>query len=245
MRYFLFLCILVFSQSLSSQSSSQEDRPYVKVKSELSLLRQSVIPTALIIGGIAITGSEFEKEITRDIRASVGEDYNLPIDDYLVYVPIAEMYIADGLGVEAKNHWFDQTKYLVISNVITAAITHGLKNTIDKERPTGFAHSFPSGHTSFAFTNAAVLHEEFKLHSPVLAYSGYALATTTGAFRMVNNKHWLSDVMVGAGIGILVTKLVYHFEPLKNFNPVKKSKNVSLVPSYNNGDMGVYFSCRF
>ena len=87
-------------------------------------------------------------------------------------------------------------------------------------------NAFPSGHSTIAFTNAAVLQNEFQETSTVYAYSGYAFAATTGVFRMLNNKHYVSDVLVGAGIGILVTQLVYHFEPLKNFNPFKKSKNI-------------------
>jgi membrane-associated phospholipid phosphatase len=59
---------------------------------------------------------------------------------------------------------------------------------------------------------------------------------------MVNNAHWLSDVLVGAGIGILVTKLVYHFEPFKKFNPFKKSKNITFIPQIKERSYGFYFA---
>jgi len=163
----------------------------------------------------------------------------------LVFVPAVEMYIADVAGVKSKNHWFDQTKNLFISNLLTMGITYSLKYAINKTRPNGSPHSFPSGHTTFAFTNATVLYNEFYESSPVLAYSGYAVAITTGAFRMINNKHWFSDVLVGAGIGILVTNLVYYFEPMKNFNPFKKSKNIVVIPSIDYDSYGFYFSYRF
>ena len=106
-------------------------------------------------------------------------------------------------------------------------------------------YSFPSGHTTQAFTNAAVLYNEFKDTSPVLAYSGFAFAATTGTFRMINNKHFLSDVLAGAGIGILVTQLVYHFEPFKKFNPFKNSENISFYPQINEENYGFYFACKF
>ncbi len=96
-----------------------------------------------------------------------------------------------------------------------------------------------------AFTYATVLYNEFKDTSSVLAYSGYAFATTTGAFRMINNRHWLADVLAGAGIGIIVTELVYHFEPFKKFNPFKNSKNVSFYPQINEENYGFYFACKF
>ena len=122
------------------------------------------------------------------------------------------MYIADIAGVKSKNHWFDQTKHLLISNIITSVITHSIKQLTKKIRPNGSNYSFPSGHSSFSFTNATVLFNEFNHSSPLIAYSGYAFSTTTGIFRMINNKHWLSDVLVGAGLGILVTNLVYYFQ---------------------------------
>jgi membrane-associated phospholipid phosphatase len=153
------------------------------------------------------------------------------------------MYVADAFGMKAKNHWFDQTKYLFISNVVSTGISELLKSLITKTRPDGTdAHSFPSGHTTIAFTNAAVLQNEFQGTSPVFAYSGYAFAATTGVFRMLNNRHYLSDVLVGAGIGILVTQLVYHFEPFKKFNPFKKSKDISFFPQYKENTYGFYFS---
>jgi len=242
-----YILILIFSlnffnieaQSLANKSSDPLHKKH-------SLLKSSVLPLSVIAIGIIANNSQFEKDLQSDIRAKVDNDFHFKIDDYFQYVPIAEMYFADALNSEAKNHWFDQTKYLVISNVITAAITHGLKRTTLKTRPDlSSKHSFPSGHTSFSFTNASVLKHELKNSAPIFAYSGYFFSTTTAAFRVLNNRHWISDVLVGAGIGILVTELVYYFEPLKNFNPLKKSKNISFVPKINQNSQGFYFSYTF
>ena len=114
-----------------------------------------MLPLSMLTVGIIVNNSQVEKDLRYDIRSKVGNRLYFKIDDYFQYVPIAEMYLADALGVKAKNHWFDQTKYLLISNVITAAITQGLKRTTLKTRPDlSSQDSFPSGHTSFAFTNA-------------------------------------------------------------------------------------------
>ncbi len=211
-----------------------------------SILKKSIFPTTLIGLGILINNSKFEKKIKTSLRNAVGNNYEFKIDDYFQFLPITQIFIADILGVKAKNHWFDQSKYLFFSNIISSTITFFLKKWIGKIRPNGTGNlSFPSGHTTFAFTNATVLYEELKKTSPLLAYSGFGFATTTGAFRMINNKHWLSDVLVGAGIGILSTYLVYHFNPFKNFNPFKKSKNITLLPVFNTKTKGVYFAYRF
>jgi hypothetical protein len=243
-----FFTNTVFAQSVSDSTAIESQSIEITKKTpnkSYSLLKKSIIPTVLIIGGSGLSGSHFEHTMKTKIRNQVGNNYEFRIDDYMVYAPIVELYLADILGVKSKNHWFDQTKYLLFSNLLSGGVTHGLKQLIDKERPNGGHFSFPSGHTELVFTNATVLKNEFKDSSPLLAYSGYGFAIATGTFRMINNKHWFSDVLVGAGIGILATEIVYHFEPLKNFNPFKKSKNVSILPQINSNNYGVYCSYKF
>ena len=237
----IFIIIALVVMSVVSARSQTTDS--LKTK---KLLINSIAPVTLIASGLIFNNSDFEKQFQEDIRDKVGADYHNPIDDYAQYVPIAELYIADILGVKSINHWFDQTKYLFISNFISALITHGIKSSVYKIRPDGSENnSFPSGHTSLAFTNATVLFYEFQDSSPLLAYSGYAFSTTTATFRVLNNKHWVSDVLLGAGIGILVTNLVYYFEPFKNFNPFISSDKFTLVPVMDKGKYGAYFSYAF
>ena len=97
-------------------------------------------------------------------------------------------------------------------------------------RPTGAPESFPSGHTTFAFTNATVLFHEFKDTDLWLAYSGFVVATATGCLRLTNNAHWLPDVVTGAGIGILSVNVVYWIEPLKKLQISSGKKKVSFLP---------------
>ncbi len=210
-----------------------------------TIYKKSIFPVALIGAGVLLSGSDFEHNLNQDMRDAVGSNYQVSIDDYAQYAPVATLYLADILRIKSKNHWFDQTKYLLISNAISAGITQSLKGIIGKTRPNGSDYAMPSGHTTLAFTNAAVVYNEFSETAPLVAYSGYAFAVTTGTFRMLNNKHWFSDVLVGAGIGIAVTRLVYYFEPLKNFNPFKKAEGVALVPYANSDEYGFYFSYRF
>ena len=205
------------------------------------LLQRSIFPITLIGTGLLLNNSNYEKEIQKDIHKFIGVDYKCSIDDYLQYMPVAQLYTGDILGVKSRNHWFDQSKYLLMANIVSSGITHGIKNIYVKERPNGDVHSFPSGHTSFAFVNATVLYNEYIDSSPVLAYSGYAFAFTTGIFRIFNNKHWTSDVLAGAGIGILSADLVYYFEPFKKFNPFKTSKKMVILPFSNSLAKGLYF----
>ena len=98
-------------------------------------------------------------------------------------------------------------------------------------------NSMPSGHTTLAFISATFLFEEFKDVSIWIGVAGYSIATATGVIRMLNNKHWMSDVFVGAGLGILVTELTYFVYPVvKGFITSKihssKERSMSLSPYY-------------
>ena len=74
---------------------------------------------------------------------------------------------------------------------------------------------------------AEIFWQEYNHKSKWLASSGYLIAATTGYLRMYNNKHWFSDVVAGAGIGILSTKITYWLLPkiMSKINRPKSSEN--------------------
>ncbi|MGB5981262.1 MAG: phosphatase PAP2 family protein [Nonlabens sp.] len=211
-----------------------------------SLLRKMAFPAGMILGGSLLSDSNLEKDFQKFVRRQTGDDFLYRADDYTRYIPLAELAVANVVGVEAKNHWFDQSKNLFIAGYATDWITFKLKDWIFKRRPTGRQdNSFPSGHTSFAFMGASVLRHEYQDTAPVLGYSGYFFAATTGGFRIANNEHFISDVLVGAGIAMLITELVYHFDPIIPWNPFKKTNGVTLFPTMDEERYGLAFSMQF
>ena len=94
---------------------------------------------------------------------------------------------------------------------IMAGFVNGIKYTASEMRPDGStANSWPSGHTATSFVGATILHKEYGLtRSPWFSVAGYGVATATGVMRILNNRHWISDVLSGAGIGIMSTELGY------------------------------------
>ncbi|MFZ4798812.1 MAG: phosphatase PAP2 family protein [Bacteroidia bacterium] len=130
-------------------------------------------------------------------------------DDYIVYAPGLLMLGLDLFHVKSTSNFANQAAITAKSVILTLGVVNILKYSTQVMRPDNTSeNSFPSGHTAFAFTLAEVLHQEFK-DKPLVYITGYTIATTAGVMRMLNNRHWFSDVMVGAGIGMAATKLVY------------------------------------
>ena len=244
MRFFICLSLIVVLGS--QQLCAQKDTVILKKEGHQHFLPKTIIPSVLILSGVILTGKKIEKDWQFDVRNKVGNDYHNVTDDYIQYVPYAQICIGDILGLKAKNHWFDQTKNFFICGALTTVITHSIKNGVGKERPDMSSNlSFSSGHTANAFMGATMLYQEFKDSTPLYAYSGYLFSTATGGLRVMNNKHWVSDVLAGAGIGIFVVNFVYHFEPLKNWNPFKKTKNLSFTPVLNGDEITFVASLKF
>lgn len=222
MKYFLFF---FFCLILILNGNAQNDTLTVKINPEKSFLKKQVLPVSFIATGTALSFGTLKRDIQDQFPNT-----NTKVDNILQFAPMAQMYAFDLMGIKHKNSVFDQTKYLVISQAASVLAVQSLKRITKVERPSGVRTSFPSGHTTCAFVGATMLYKEFKDTDPLLAYSGFAVAATTGLLRITNDKHWLSDVVAGAGIGILTVNLVYHFKPLKNWQPFKKNKNFSITP---------------
>ena len=143
-------------------------------------------------------------------------NFHSEIDNYTQYVPFALSTVLNFAGVEGRS---DHTRYLASSAMayaLMAAIVNPIKYTASEMRPDGSTrNSWPSGHTATAFVSATILHKEYGLtRSPWYSVAGYGIATATGIMRVLNNRHWVSDVLSGAGIGIISTELAYGFSDL-------------------------------
>ncbi len=235
-----FFLVFFTLGNLSAQTDS------VGVKPKKKLFKKTILPLSLITTGILLSDSGFERSLHETAQGWVGNDFRAHFDDYTRYAPVATIFIANVAGVKARHHWFDQTKNLAVSMILTDVFTRAIKNSVYKIRPDGSNdNAFPSGHTSIAFASGSAVYEEYKDTNAYLAYSGYGFAALTGGLRLFNNKHYISDIIAGAGIGILVTKLVYHFDYLFKWNPFIKSRDIALIPHHTNGAVGLYFSKSF
>ena len=154
------------------------------------------------------TGS-FDTDI-HSIRNSIIPDFRYKYDDYLQYAPAALMVGMKAGGYESRSSWGRMLVSDAFSVSIMTATVNGLKYTVGRPRPDGSRNnSFPSGHTATAFTTATLLHKEYGWRNPWFSIGGYTAAAVTGLSRIMNNKHWMTDVMAGAAIGIGSVHLGY------------------------------------
>lgn len=194
-----------------------------------------------IAAGLAIRNEN--ETIQRLFRRPEGEEQNPRtsenIGDYTQFAPIILVYSLNLAGNKGEHKFLKSTSMLIQSEALVIAMVRPLKYFTSQARPDGGTHSFPSGHTAQAFLAATFLHKEFGHKSVWYSIAGYTMATAVGTCRMISNRHWASDVLVGAGIGILSTNLIYLGH--KHRRPDKMA--ITAVPTYNRGP-GLFLSVK-
>ena len=213
-------------------------------------IQSFIIPAIFISYGIVSLGNNAIRNLDYSTRNELQEDHPIfanHADDYLRYVPAAAVYALNLAGIKGKHRVIDQTGLYVLSMAIMGGSTSIVKRVVDRKRPDGADnYSFPSGHTASAFAAAEFLNQEYRDISPWIGYAGYTVATATGVLRLYNNRHWVSDVVAGAGFGIASTKIAYLLYPrVKKIFAGKKRLNYSLTPTYQERAVGLAFSGTF
>lgn len=223
--------LMVFDKNLYIQSA-----PAGRF-SGMNITKNIVAP--IVLGGASYYSAKthYERLNKFEIREERNEhlsSFRTRVDDYIQYAPIGAVYGLDLLGVKAKHNLVDRTVLLVKSELLVLAITYPLKRIVGYPRPdTGAPTSFPSGHAAQAFAVATVVAKEYGHRSVWYSVGAYSTATSVAVLRVLNNRHWSSDVLAGAAIGILSTNIAYMTHRYK----WKKKKNkmieqTMIAPSY-------------
>lgn len=203
----LFVFVLLLHTWLYAQDST---------KIELSRAKFAVnklyVPSGLMLAGVLSNSraGNSPNMMLANWRNEQMPNFRTHVDDYLQYSPIVIAYGLDAFGVESKNDIANRTLILAKGELLVAATTQLMKLSLSNMRPDGSSdNSFPSGHTTQAFAAATFLSEEYKEELPWMPYFAYALASSVGVLRMANNRHYASDVLFGAGLGIVCMKIPY------------------------------------
>lgn len=214
-------------------------------KASKKWLKAAIIPAGLITLGVITAlvpeNTLLSKYTIQEKIRNKYPDFSTTADNYLQFVPGVAVFGLKAIGVESRSDILNQSIIMAKSELLTMGIVYSLKSITHVERPNGNGYeSMPSGHTAQAFLLATILDMEYRDASPWISVSGYAVASATGALRILNNKHWISDVLVGAGIGIFTTKFVY----LTHQYRWGKNPNLVILPAIFKNGGGIYFAMK-
>lgn len=176
-------------------------------------------PTALIVPGTLLIYSGLKPfinaipKLDNKIMADVQQKYSgfhTKAADYIMWAPSASVYLMDAFKVKTQHNFTEHLMLDAGSILVTGGIGYGMR-IISKNIKAYNSNDtkFPSGHTANAFRSAEIIHQELKQSHKLLSYSGYVIATGVGLLRIYDKDHLLSEVLAGAGLGIISTKLTY------------------------------------
>jgi membrane-associated phospholipid phosphatase len=176
------------------------------VKSDLGRLWSTRSVTILAVGAAASIASVGSENPERTVTLLDRVPFEGPADfgnEYGAGTTLAALSgLMLGIGHFAHDAGLKQAgSELARSLIYTGIGVTALKVAIGRTRPNGGAYSFPSGHTAAAFAAAPVLARHFGYRAGVPAY---LLASATAMGRMEDRKHYLSDVLFGASVGLAV-----------------------------------------
>jgi hypothetical protein len=209
-----------------------------------------IVPAAFISYGLVVRANKSLQKLDYRIHDEVSRrlQVKIPVDDYSQYAPALAVYGLDLMGIKAKHNFRDRTIVMATSYIIMGSVVQTMKNSIDVMRPDGSGYSsFPSGHTATVFVGAHILFKEYKDTSPWIGIAGYTVAAGTGFLRILNKKHWASDVVTGAGIGIVSAEAGYLLLPVfhRMFGIKNKPNRLVILPSIGVDSYGIGLTYTF
>ena len=211
---------------------------------------QLIAPAVLLGVGIAGVSSHGLRHLNREIADKIGpiNHKKFGIENFTIFVPALAAYGLNLCGVKGLHNYAELSVIMGTAYLLMAATVFPTKEFVKSQRPTGFDYnSFPSGHTCVAFVGAEILRHEFWEVSPWIGVAGYLIAAGSGFMRIYNGAHWLTDVVAGAGLGILCAQAAYWLYPAitKHLFPSLYKANLFLSPAVSTKSIGLGASITF
>lgn len=200
-------------------------------------VKQLILPTIIIsVGAFGVYNVAFKK-LNMNIKNGMDNlrgNHFFRVDDYIQYLPALTYLTFGAIGIEPRHSFKERAAAEITAYITMTALTNIGKYSFKEQRPdSNLRNSFPSGHTATVFTGAELMREEYGLGIGIGAYS---IAAGVAFLRIYNGRHWLNDVIAGAGVGILSARIGYWMLPLyqrwfKCDNP--GSDILVISPAYN------------
>ena len=244
-KHLIILLCLLGTLSATAQTDSLNISNVVKPDATTAITDKQInlhyahhsFSAALPIAAVGLALLPLDSHVSNWVQTKM-PGFEMVFDDYIQYAPWAAHVTMGLCGVKgvSKNRYQVLTAD-ALAAVMMVSVVQGLKYSINRTRPNGHSVSFPSGHTAAAFTGATLLAHEYANRSIWIPIAGYTVATATGVMRVLNNRHYVSDVVVGAAIGILSAELAYWatdaiFNDRKLMKPHRKMNADYIIKNY-------------
>ncbi len=263
LRFLLITISFIISLSTKAQLRDSLNRDH-SFKSAV-LAKRNLAPLALLSAGIYTIhgGGPFNREEVKRYKDENYPDFESYLEDFTEFAPAALVFALPATGLKPKNDFWNRTPLYLKSGLLTMGVTYVSKALINEKRPYIGVQSFPSGHTALAFASATFLHKEYGHLSPLISIAGYATAVQVGVYRILNKRHWVSDVLAGAAVGIFCTNIVYSTHKFRwkkwfgigsrrnkvHYSSMEKKKNttanLTLIPQLSSNHKGMLMVINF
>lgn len=227
---FIFCSCAVYGQDANKSSGSISDSSINSKNDQHHYLKPAALiapGTLLLYGGLKPFINAIPK-LDNEINNKIHQNYpnfHTGAADYLMWTPSASVYVLDAFKVKTEHNFREHLILDAGSIIVAGGIGYGMRIISKNIKAYNSSDTkFPSGHTANAFRGAEILHQELKRTNKLFSYSGYLVATGVGLLRIFDKDHLLSEVITGAGLGIISTKLTYWV-----FDKVKYKKSKSKV----------------
>ena len=185
-----------------------------------------IVIAAFLIGNNFIV--DFIRNVNIDVRTIRNEyfsSFSTDIDDFLQFVPAILMLTLTFCNYKGDMGNKQFAIFLLIATAITQLTVYTLKIYIGELRPDESDYlSFPSGHSATAFMIATMLSLQYRKRSIFYSIFGYSCAIAVALMRILNNRHWIFDTIIGATLGILLTYWAYRVTKRKFFIKYKQGQ---------------------
>ncbi len=217
---------------LSAQQAAADS---VLLESHKFRVKQLIVPSVMIAAGAWGVSNGWLQSVNYDFRNTFQDlrgDCRFRIDDQLQYLPVIAGTCLGFTGIKTKHELKERIAITATAYCVMGIIVNATKFSVNEKRPDSNANnSFPSGHTATAFMGAELVRKEY---GNAYGTGAYAFATGIAFLRLYNDRHWLNDVIAGAGVGILSTRVAYWLLPWerKLLGWDKQSVEAAVIPTF-------------
>ncbi len=199
MKKSLFIYLLLLFELIASSDLYGQAISINQIKSGISYSINNNPSNLILIGGLLGSGisTKYDDKIQEVYQGKILGKSAAKLGDY--WGIAGQFIILSRLKLGS-----DDFNYATSAIIANGLCTYGIKFITGRIRPDGAnRRSFPSGHTSSSFLAATIADD---LYGSKIGVPAYLLAGLTGLSRIHDNKHYLSDVIFGASLGIALGK---------------------------------------